>query len=438
MLAHHHAGVRWDDYATVDAERTLPGPMDPLTHLPHLAEEPEGPADGIVEALWAARGGLPAECLAVIVSEDLDPQDAIDVARQDDRLVVHAGRRVALDPGAQSLAPTSWRWKRPPGERARQIEVASRILRSIRRPMPYEELEHAVGAETTTWNLRNVLSSSPQFNRTDRDVFALSHWKHEPYDSIEALMRRFIERSGGEASLDDIIHDLTSRFTIKEASIRVYAKTDAFVPTSPGSIRIRRDDEPVEEVVRPVSEIPGCFVKSGRWVYRVAIDSKVVRGFSPQIPAGFAHHRGVMRRTSVRLETDLGLKISIVRKGMADSVGRLRHVAERLHLTGGDLLLIHAPAEGHGLISFSAVTEREIAEADAKSRVSLLLGVEHPSAHGAIATALEMPLESSAFAIAGALRARGEPGLAADVLEVLGGDGAAGPDVDDFAGLLGL
>ena len=123
---------------------------------------------------------------------------------------------------------------------------------------------------------------------------------------------------------------------------------------------------------------------------------------------------------------------------MADSVGRLRHVAERLHLTGGDLLLIHAPAEGHGLISFSAVTEREIAEADAKRRVSLLLGVEHPSAHGAIATALEMPLESSAFAIAGALRARGEPGLAADVLEVLGGDGAAGPDVDDFAGLLGL
>jgi hypothetical protein len=438
VLANPAVGSSWDDYVKVEPQRTLPGPVDPLMHLPGLAAEPDVPAEEIVEALWAARDGLHAEDLALLLDGRLDSERIVDVARHDDRLIVDVDLRVTLRPDVQSLAPTVWRWKRPAGERARQAEVAARILRTKRRPMPYAELEDAVGVETTTWNLRNVLTSSPQFNRADRDVFALSHWKHEPYDSIEALMQRFIERNGGEASLEDIIRDLTARFTIKEASIRVYAKSDAFVQMTSGLIRNRREDEPVEETTRPISEIPNCFVKDDRWILRVLIDSKVLRGHSPQIPAGFAHHLKVMRRTSMRLETDIGLQVTVSRKGINDSLGRLRLVAERLNLAQGDLLLIHAPKVGDGPISFSAVAGQELAAANSGRRVTLLLGVEDPSDHEAIAAALGMPLRSRAFAIAGALRARGEPQLASDVLEVLRGADSAGPGADDFAEILGL
>jgi hypothetical protein len=430
--------VSWDRSVTVEPEKALPGSIDGRFHLPGLVEEPTGPEEAIVEALWAIRGDLPAEDLALIVNGGLDPGIVIDISRQNDRMMVASDRHVALRPELQSLAPAVWRWKRPPGERARQVDVAARILRANRRPMPFTELELAVGTETTTWNLRNVLTSAPQFNRADRDVFALSHWKHEPYDSIEALMRRFIERSGGEASLDDIIGDLTARFTIKASSIRTYAKTDAFVPTSLGTIRNRREDEPVEELARSVNEIPNCFIKDGRWVLRVPIDGKTFRGYSAQIPAGFAHHLKVMRRTSVRIETDVGLEISVVRKGMSDSIGRLRLVAETLDLTKGDLLLIHAPKDGRGPVSFSSITGSELAEADTPRRVALLLGLEDPIDHRAIAAALQMPLQSSAFAIAGAIRSRGESQLASDVLEVLNAESSGGPDADDIAGVLGL
>lgn len=430
--------VSRDQSVTVEPEKALPRSMDGRFHLPTLVEEPTGPEEAIVEALWAIRGDLPAEHLALIVNGGHDPGSVIDVSRQDDRMMVDSDRHVALRPELKSLAPTVWRWKRPAGERARQVDVAARILRANRRPMSFTELELAVGIETTTWNLRNVLSSASQFNRADRDVFALSHWKHEPYDSIEGLMRRFIERSGGEASLDDIIRDLTARFTIKASSIRIYAKTDAFVPTSLGTIRNRREDEAVEELARSVNEIPNCFTKDGRWVLRVPIDGKTLRGQSAEIPAGFAHHLKVMRRTSVRLDTDIGLEISVVRKGMSDSIGRLRLVVETLDLTKGDLLLIHAPKNGRGPVSFSAITGPELAEAEAARRVALLLGLEDPSDRRAIAAALQMPLQSSAFAIAGAIRARGESRLASDVLEVLNGESSGGPDAEDIAGILGL
>jgi hypothetical protein len=438
VLAHPAVGSSWDDYVRVEPQRTLPGPVDPLMNLPGLAAEPDEPAEDIVEALWAVRDSLHAEGLALLLDGRLDSESIADVARHDDRLVVDGELRVALRLDVQSLAPTVWRWKRPTGERGRQAEVAAQILRTKRRPMPFTELEDAVGVETTTWRLRDVLTSSPQFNRANRDVFALSHWKHEPYDSIEALMQRFIERNGGEASLEDIMRDLAARFTIKEASIRVYAKSDAFVQTTSGLIRNRREDEPVEEATRPISEIPYCFVKDERWVLRVPIDSKVLRGYSPQISAGFAHHLKVMRRTSMRLETDIGLQVTVSRKGINDSLGRLRLVAERLNLTQGDLLLVHAPKDGDGPISFSAVAGHELAAANSDRRVTLLLGVEDPSDHQAIAAALGMPLQSSAFAIAGALRARGEPELASDVLGVLQGADSDGPGADDFAQILGL
>lgn len=437
-LQHPSRAIHREDYETVDATRRFPGPLDGDTRLAPLPEEPVGAAEAIVEALWAAGGDLPVEWLHAMIGLGPDAATLIDTASRDDRLSVDASGRLSLRTDAASLAPTGWRWRRPSGERARQVEAAERTLRANRKPMPYADLELAVAAETTTWNLRNALTSSPKFNRADRDVFALSHWKHEPYDSIEGLMQRFLERNGGEASLKDIIADLTSRFTIKEASIRAYAATDAFVPTSPGRIRNRGDDEEVEETAQEVSSIPNCFVKDGRWALRIRVDTKMLRGHSAQVPAGFAHHLKVKRRTSVRLPTDIGHEISVVRKGMSDTIGRLRRVAETLGLADGDTLILHAPRLRRDPVSFSAIRRGELVRGDAVRRVALLLGVDDATDRRAVAESLGMPVRSTAFALAGALRARGESSLASDVLATLGEHDRSGPATADIAGLLGL
>jgi hypothetical protein len=407
-------------------------------HLAQLAVEPEDAAETIVEVLWAAQGALPAGHVAAMVDCGLDAERLIEAARQDDRLSVEESGRIALRADAKSLVPWVWRWRRPAGERAHQVEVAARLLRAHRRPMSYTDLEQAVGAVTTIWNLRNALSSSRQFNRADRDVFALSHWKHEPYDSIEALMQRFISRNGGEASVKEIIDDLTARFTIKESSIRAYARTDAFVETRPGFIRDRREDEAVEESPSEVSALPDCFVKDGRWALRIPIDAKLLRGFSPVIPAGFAHHLGVRRRTSIRLETDIGQQISVVRKGMSDNMGRLRAVAETLNLSEGDILVVHAPRAGQGPVSFNAIRREELSDADPQALVALLLGIDDAGDRRAIAKALGLEARSTAFEILGTLRARGEPELASAVLRTLGIADEDGPATADIARVLGI
>ncbi len=393
-----------------------------------------------IEMLWVLGEGeeVIVEDLLAMVPSDLSADELSALMERDDRLLLGQDGRIRIRGDAKSLVPSAWRWTPPRGERARQMEIAIGVLRSTGRPMPFEELETAVGSLITTRRLRHNLSGIAEVNRADRDTFALAEWGHEAYDTVESLIKRHIERDGGEARIIDIITDLTARFSVKAATVRVYAKTDAFVRTSPGTIRVRLPDEEIEEDPQPVSAIPRCFVIDGRRSLHVLVDEKLLRGFSPTIPQGFAHHLKVRRQTSELLPTDDGRKVSVVRRGMHDVMGRLRPIAESLSLRPGDLLIVSAPKGGPGPLSFAGIKRDYLEGLSPAERLTTLMGLEGPADTRSVAQSLGMPVRSTATALAGALRVRGEPELAADVLEVLGGGSAEGPATDEFAKLLGL
>lgn len=420
------------------AEDPLAGRLRRSSQAPRLLPEDIMPIERAIEILWVV--GRPARIGHLsLIAELIDPASrTIESAREDDRLRMEGESHLALRDGRRSPVPASWAWTPPPGERRRQVEVAVRVLQQRGSPMPFDELEAAVSQHVSTRRLRNAITSSSVINRADRDDFGLSEWSHEPYDSIEGLIRRHIERSGGEATLEAIVADLTSRFTVKEASIRAFAKTDAFVPTGPGTIRNREHGEEVEEKDQPISALRDCSIRDGRWSIRMRVDAPLLRGFSRVVPAGFARHLGVQRRTSVRLPTALGLPITVVRKGMNDHIGRLRPIAESLGLTEGDVLVLLAPGEGKEAVSFDAIPRQRLDEATPEERIGLLLGVERPIGTSDLATALDMPATSTVAALAASLRIRGEAALADDVEAALASADRAGPATDDIAGLLGL
>lgn len=426
------------DFADGPAEDPRADRLRGSSQVPRLVPEAIMAMERCIEILWVV--GRPVRVGHLSLIADLtDPASRIiESAREDDRLRVDRESRLFLQDGRKSPVPAAWAWTPPPGERRRQVEVAVRVLQERGSPMPFDELAAAVSQHVSTRRLRNAITSSSVINRADRADFGLSEWPHEPYESIEGLIRRHIARSGGEATVEAIVTDLTSRFTVKEASIRAFAKTDAFVPTGPGTIRNREDGEEVEEKDQPISALRDCSIRDGRWSIRVRVDAPLIRGFSRVVPAGFAHHLGVQRRASVRLPTALGLPITVVRKGMNNHIGRLRPIAESLGLTEGDVLVVLAPGAEQETISFEAITRQRLVDVDTEERIGLLLGIERPIATSDLATALDMPATSTVAALAASIRIRGEAALADDVEAVLASADRAGPATHDIAGLLGL
>ena len=317
-------------------------------------------------------------------------------------------------------------------------ERAVRLLRRTGAPMDFDDIVEVLESGGRVRSLRNALLADDRIARVDKDIFALAEWGLAAYSTVRDLMRQEIEASGGEASVADIKQRLTARFDIKASSIDTYANSPEFVRVSPGVIRLRAYDEPMEDVERPLHSLRGCVRTGRRWALRVEVTASLLKGYSVLLPSGMARHFGVTQGESVTLSTDLSGEISVVRRSLQDNIGRLRWVAEELGLVEGDVLFVRLPEREGGRISFSGLARSDLARANIRRRAGLLLGQDADLTVDLACSALEMPHGSRPCDIADRLRSRGEDELAALVGEVLGEGTAHGVDTSDIARMLGL
>lgn len=322
---------------------------------------------------------------------------------------------------------------------AAAIDLVIDVLEAAGEPMSFESIYSATGGHYSEGSLKNRLSDEPRIMRTDRDAFGLTEWGFEPYDGLVNMMKRSIERQGGVASIDDIIADLATRFTFKERSVRTFARTDEFISAGRGRIRIREDHEREEEQPAPTSSSPDCVVIDRRWALRVTIDDRLLSGYSVDLPPGFGRVLGVSRGDYAKVEAEDDWVLGVSRRVMNDSLGRLRPVAESIGLEAGDVLFVIAPRTKKEKVAFRHHRFEELAEMEEDARVAALLGIDAALDTAAVARALDMPMRSSAAALIGTLRRRGEEGLADELASALGED-RSGSVVDsaDIAEALGL
>jgi hypothetical protein len=312
------------------------------------------------------------------------------------------------------------------------------ILESAGEPLPIDAFEGVV-ERIGEKSLKSRMSAEERIVRTDREMYGLAEWGLEVYDGIVNLMKRSLERHGGVAHVDELITDITARFSVKASSIRTNAQSDAFVAIGAGRIRIRGADEEVDELDTPTSASPRCVIIGGRWAFRVAIDERLLSGFSVQLPPGFGRALGVRRNDYGKVRAAGGLHLGVSRKGLNDSLGRLRPVAEQHALEQGDVLFVIAPGTDDDEVDFRALRFEELAELSDAGRTALLLGIEGALDTEAAATALGLQPTSGVRAVVSTLRTRGEEALADDLECALQGeDDAEGIRDGDIAALLGL
>ncbi|MBX6386724.1 MAG: hypothetical protein IRZ07_27730, partial [Microbispora sp.] len=245
-------------------------------------------------------------------------------------------------------------WPRSMGDKAEAVLAVARV------PLTPEEIQARIGEDYSIVGIRNQLASDERFIRLDRNKYGLRRWGGDEYLGIREMIVREIERAGGEASVNTIVDNLTSRYDVSESSIRAYAGGPGFERTQRGYIRVAAQDqaEPYQPR-RDVSMTRRCFrSRDGRWWHRVDVNAEHLRGSGSPLPTGFAAHLGMAPGGQLTASTSTG--DVIISWHNQPTIGSIRNVlaeynaseGDHVFLTvsdGGELLTRFLPAAGAGL-----------------------------------------------------------------------------------------
>jgi hypothetical protein len=173
-------------------------------------------------------------------------------------------------------------------------EKAEAVLSVAGAPLTPEEIQERIGEDYSLVGIRNQLTADARFRRVDRNKYGLARWGGEEYLGIREMIAREIERAGGEASVNTIVTNLTSRYDVSESSVRAYSGGPGFERSQRGWIRVAAPDQPGYQPRKDVSETRRSFKsRDGRWWHRVDVNAEHLRGSGSPLPTGFAAHLGM-------------------------------------------------------------------------------------------------------------------------------------------------
>lgn len=285
-------------------------------------------AGGLGAVAEAARAALADEWL-------LDRNTLVDAASSVGLVAELSDEQLETLLGWRAIGDGWWvRWDGAIGDKA------ERVLSLALRAIGVEEMNRLIGDGHADSSVQNVLASDERFVKVSMQLeYALAEWGWEEYSTAAKEIAERIERSGGEANLDDVVISLFNEFGLKEATVRAYAASPAFVVTD-GLIRMRRSDE--EFVVNDrIASAQGLYVRAdGCVVFHLLVDGDVLRGSGRSIPNPLSVALGV-RPGDVRSfdAGDVQVRVSWPATATTGAaIGSTRSVAEALDAVAGDVL----------------------------------------------------------------------------------------------------
>ncbi|GII29715.1 sigma factor-like helix-turn-helix DNA-binding protein [Planotetraspora mira] len=240
-------------------------------------------------------------------------------------------------------------------------DKAEAVLAVAGAPLSPEEIQERIGEDHSVVGVRNQLASDERFVRLDRNKYGLRRWGGgEEYLGIREMIAREIERAGGEASVNTIVGNLTSRYEVSESSVRAYAGGPGFERTQRGWIRVAGPEQ--AEPYHPRKDVSmtrrSFRSRDGRWWHRVDINAEHLRGSGSPLPTGFAAHLGMAPGGQLTTSTPAG--DVVISWHNQPTMGSIRPVlvdynasdGDHVFLTvsdGGELLTRFLPASAAGL-----------------------------------------------------------------------------------------
>ncbi|GII56932.1 hypothetical protein Pth03_53210 [Planotetraspora thailandica] len=231
-------------------------------------------------------------------------------------------------------------------------DKAEAVLAIAGTPLSPEEIQERIGEDYSTVGVRNQLASDERFVRLDRNKYGLRRWGGEEYLGIREMIVKEIERSGGEASVNTIVANLTSRYEVSESSVRAYAGGPGFERTQRGWIRVAGQEQ--AEPYQPRKDVSmtrrSFRSRDGRWWHRVDINAEHLRGSGSPLPTGFAAHLGMAPGGQLTASTPTG--DVVISWHNQPTMGSIRPALGEYNASEGDHVFITVSDGGELLTRF--------------------------------------------------------------------------------------
>lgn len=273
-------------------------------------------------------------------------------------------------------------------------DKAERVLSLAMRAVGIEEMNRLIGDGNADSSVQNVLASDERFVRVSmQQEYALAEWGWEEYSTVAQEIAERIERSGGEANLNDVVITLFDEFGLKEATVRAYAASPAFVVTD-GMIRLRRSDE--EFIVNDrIASARGLYVRpDGCIIFHLPIDDDVLRGSGRSIPNSLSVALGVQPGDARSFDAEVvEIRVSWPTTAITGAaIGSTRSVAKALNAMAGDLMRLvfdldlgSVEASLVSGSSLSALTGLALTEGGEAAEIAAAIGVDPFEVRAALA-----------------------------------------------------
>jgi hypothetical protein len=282
---------------------------------------------------------------------------------------------------------------------------AAGVLSLSAQPLDIEELVRRMGATRSAGTVSNALGSDERFVRTDRATWALASWGVEAYTSIRDQVARAVDAAGGSLPLDELVQDLTSRFTVAASSVISYSSSGAFEVRD--GLVLRRETAQQAPQKSP-SDTRRLFRSAHGWRFRLLVNRDHLRGSGFTVPSGVGTVAKCRPGDAVELPTRLGAQ-NFRWTGNQPNCGTIRRFLDALGTTEGDQVWLEFRDDGWFDVRPFVTGEAELPDLHA---ALLLVGAdEEPvaeQASAALATAVGLPAEAPPRRVLRAYRDRGD------------------------------
>ncbi|MDR1077689.1 MAG: hypothetical protein LBL55_03315 [Propionibacteriaceae bacterium] len=285
-------------------------------------------------------------------------------------------------------------------------DYAAATLALAGEPLSSQQIVGRFAGEYNEYSLREQMAGDDRFDRVDRDKWGLREWGFAAYSGIREEIGRLLDRCGGSVPLEDLVMELTGRFSVSARNVVFHA---GLPPFQRRDGIVSRSSSAMTPAKRP-EQTAKLFRVPGGWTYRVRVSKDHLHGSGLSLPVAMAPILGLRLGGSRVLTSPEGPQ-SVYWTMARPSLGTIR----RFLAKGG----VKPGAEAFLVFNDTSAFEFVLARppvgeplADALRLVNRPATADFGKARRALAKAIRLPKTSSWAEIIAGYEGRGDHDIA--------------------------
>lgn len=167
-------------------------------------------------------------------------------------------------------------------------DIAVAVLKHASKPLSPEEIMEKAEIVRSLSSFRNALLTDPRLQRTSVGKFGLTAWGLPVYSTINEAIGEYID-SKGSTQIEQLVMYLTETFEVTDGSVRTYASAFPF-ETVNGYVRRTNIKSKAK---KPPHKVKKLFRDGDTWLFRIAVNSEILRGSGTSLPPILGDHLGI-------------------------------------------------------------------------------------------------------------------------------------------------